>query len=97
MKLSDLKKRTKIIAIDLFGETLTVTYRPSNISPDIVDNDDIATVIASIVSEWDLLGENDQPYPINSASINALPVDFLASVLQAIVADAVPNGRTPGV
>lgn len=104
MKLSSLIKNERRLAIDLDGETLSVVYRPSKITPaaqeefaeavDRVGNGPAAaTMLARILVSWDLEGD-DGPYPHDEESLRALPLSFVGGVFGAIMRDLNPNAQT---
>lgn len=95
MKLANLKNRTKQISVEFAGETLTITYLPSRITPELAGQEDISAALAEIIERWDLLDDDSEAYPISKETLEKLPVDFLAAVLAAIIGDAVPNVPKP--
>ena len=46
--------------------------------------------------EWDLLGDDDQPLPINQDVLMRLPVRWLRDIFQTIIGDQREDFRQPG-
>lgn len=99
-KLSNLLAETTTIKVaDL---DLTITYRPSSITPETHDatmdllNDQrqpaaAAKSLAKTLVSWDLLDDKDKPYPITEEALRRLPVRILYKVFGAIQEDLSPN------
>jgi hypothetical protein len=102
-KLAQLLKDRRTLKISLGeGETLVVTYRPGAITPathdvtmDLVEQQRqpaaLAKSLALVIIDWDLIGDDDQPYPVTEEALRALPMSFLSDVFQAIQEDLSPN------
>lgn len=83
MKLSKLSNRTATCTLDIEGEPLTLTVRPYLMTPererlmsraetadDAVDS--LMTFFCDYVVSWDVTDDNDNPVPIEPASVGAL-------------------------
>jgi len=99
-KLSNLLAETVTIKVpDL---DMTITYRPGNVTPEAHDATmelldgkrqpaaAAKSLAASLVS-WDLVGDDDKPYPITEKALRKLPVHILFRVFGAIQEDLNPN------
>lgn len=102
-KLATIMADRRTVPVDLGdGETLTVTYRPSGVTPETeeqflgsVDQQRVggglAKFLAPILVGWDLTGEDEKPYPTTEKALRKLPLTFLNKVVTAITADMRPN------
>lgn len=106
MKISDLRKGQRTLAVDLDGETLTLTYRTGAVTPathdqalDLVEKQRVGAALARSLSlsllSWDLTDDNGAPYPVTEEALRELPVSFLDKVFTAIQEDLVPNDKKP--
>lgn len=64
--------------------------------------DIVPALVCQVVESWDLLGEDDEPFPLDPAQVAAsIPMAFLAAVLQGATATmgeapAAKSGKTSG-
>lgn len=105
LRLSQLRADMRSVTLDIEGESLTITYRPSAITPEAEDQlrdlsgqarpgAALAELLANLIAGWDLFGDDEQPLPITPETLRRLPTAFLASAMQAIAEDIRPNGRS---
>ena len=93
IRLSDLaagKCRTEA----RFGEdVVTLAYRPyldteieAAAEPDggRLTNDTVRRFLSAVLLEWDLLGDDGQPLPIDVETLRGVPIDILAPIFDAI-------------
>lgn len=102
MRVGQLVKDVRTVEIPIDGEPLSVTYRPSAITPatesammDEVDGSRAGSGLCKLLSKvlvgWDLVGDDDKPYPTTEAALRKLPIAFLGLVVQGITGDMRPN------
>lgn len=99
MKASQLIQTQKMTVVfeDLEGpvedRTINVTVNPGSLTPakqarlQAADEDDSATLaemIADLISEWDLLGDDGEVIPLTLESLMNTPILVLAMVLNAV-------------
>lgn len=105
MKVGQLVKDARTVAVDVEGEPLNVTYRPSEITPateaammDQVDGSraggGLCKLLAKVLVGWELVGEDEKPYPTTEAALRKLPIAFLGLVVKGITDDMRPNGQS---
>lgn len=98
VKLSDLLKNERTIKVDIQGTDLTVTYRPSSITPETQDvfyammekqrsGLALAEILTQRVVAWDLTDDEGEEIEISFDELKTIPVDVLAFVSNAILAD----------
>jgi len=88
-KLSDLLG-ARTIDCDVFGHTITVTYRlgerlPGTSSIDPFES--VVTTMVKLVESWDLEGDDGTPVPITEDALGGVPVPALRRVLNQILGD----------
>ncbi len=102
VRLADLVRDEREIVVDVGGETLTVVYRPSSITPETqdlfyerIEKNRTGTALAEILSQrlvsWDLVGEDGVVIEISADMLRKIPVDVLAFVSNAVIADMEAN------
>lgn len=95
---------TARVAIEVDGETLNVLYRPSGLTPAVQETlrelvqeqragMSLVTVLRGTLVEWDLLDEEGKPLPTDEATLQELPIVFLAQVAEAISEDMRPKEK----
>ena len=96
--LQDLKEDARSVEVDVKGEKLTITYRPSSYTPvterefrDALQSslpaNAMTGLLAGIMEEWDLLDENGHALPIDRESMDCLPTWFIGVVANTIMED----------
>lgn len=104
-RLAQILAETHTLIIDKY-DGLSVTYRPNALTPETHDaaiallekqrgGAAVAQSLALVLVSWDLIDENDQPYPTDEQSLRTLPNRFLEDVFTAIVNDQRPNPTKP--
>ncbi|MCE7982543.1 MAG: hypothetical protein DYG89_15235 [Caldilinea sp. CFX5] len=105
MKVGQLVKDVRTVVIDVEGEPLGVTYRPSEITPateaammDQVDGSraggGLCKLLTKVLIGWELVGDDEKPYPTTEAALRKLPIAFLGVVVKGITDDLRPNGTS---
>lgn len=107
IRLSDLKAATKTITIPVPGtdDTLTITYRLGEMTPERVDRLDelmeqphttseLWAMTLAIIVSWDLLDDEDQPIPVTPEAIASVPSPVLSWINRRIAEDAHANPPT---
>ena len=96
MKLSDLKRKTKIIQVKIDDECADVEYRVHAITPELLnelqtlgDMDGIMRQVEAVVASWDVLDDNGEKIPPSREAIlkYGIPLGFLTAVLRAVTDD----------
>lgn len=104
MRLSHVLADERNVTIEIDGEKLAVTYRPSSFTPEVEDaflstmdnrrsGNAMAQVLAGMLVGWDLQDEQGSVYPTTEAELRKLPMLFLGQVVEAIMEDIRPNAR----
>lgn len=107
VRVANLSANTKSVTIDIDGETLNITYRPSGMTPETEDRlhamaaerrggASLITLLVDVLASWDLLGNDERPYPITTESLAKLPTLFLSKVAEGIMQDIAPNPPSGG-
>lgn len=102
--LAGLNARRAVVKIKVDGETLTVTYNRSVITPNLQsrlresrdeEGGSLVRFTRDAVVEWDLLGEDGKPLPLDENTLGSVPSDILLLIETAIYEDLSPNSETP--
>jgi hypothetical protein len=102
VRLADLVRDEREIAVDVQGEVLNVVYRPSSITPESqdvfyerIEKNRTGTALAEILSQrlvsWDLVGNDGEVIDVSVESLRKIPVDVLAFVSNAVITDMEAN------
>jgi hypothetical protein len=105
-KLSDLAAPRKKITVGSGPDALTVEYNEAAWTPrferelrlirDDEEGDSAAlTLLARLLVGWDLAGDDGAPIGTDGESLAEVPSKIVRIVMDAIVADILPNGSTP--
>lgn len=105
IQLSQLKANTRTIIVPYYGDTVTVTYRPSVLTParesairegvQAGDNAPMLSAIAEMVIEWDVMGEDGEPLARTPQVLETLPSALLSAIFGEIGEDMSPKARKP--
>jgi len=94
IKVSQLSSPKRTVEVTFGEEKMNVTYRPSCVTPQFLDDlqqpqqgEAIAVSIEKLVVEWDLLNEQGKKLPAKKAIVKTLPIAFLMAVIKAITED----------
>lgn len=102
-KLASILKNDRDLTINLGdGEPLQVTYQPGAVTPETEDafmskadsqrgGLALAQFLCSVLTAWDLVGDDGKVYPITEKGLRKLPIAFLGMVVTAITNDMRPN------
>lgn len=108
VSFSNLVADQATVNIDIKGETLRVTYKPSNLSPaffqklgEELEDDDpqaFSKLFCEVVSSWDLEGPlgdvpAGQPVPLDPAHVSWVPGAILRFIIEQIGEDSTPKSR----
>jgi hypothetical protein len=108
--LSDVRKRVKVLEVDLDGDKLRLEYYPGESTPatyaDLLAKEEEAqpheaavflrNAICRLVAKWDLLSEPGKPLPLKPEALVVVPVRYLVAIWRAIDADLAPNPTSFG-
>lgn len=83
-QLTGQSERT--VKLQFLGEEINITYRPGAYTPEFEELT-IFDGLLRIVSAWDLLGDDGQPYPLTREALQVLPSPFLTAVWRRIAED----------
>lgn len=95
MKLSDLRKKTKKISIEIQGDTLNVEYRLNVVTPlflrelgSIEDSDEnITRQLQEVVASWDLLDDEGKEIKPTVELVQSIPRPFWMKFFDIILED----------
>ena len=106
IRFKDLKDKVRKVVVEWDDDTLAVEYRPGASTVEtaialqeaIKDEDGSPTLamvesFQEMVVSWDLLDEDDKPYPITTETLRKLPTYFLVEIMHAIAEDQNPTKR----
>jgi hypothetical protein len=104
ISLATVNARRATVKISIENETLNVTYNRSVITPDLqakikdwgeTDVGSLVLFTKAAVVEWDLLGEDGKPLPLDEKTLGAVPTDIHILIHRAIYTDIDPNADSP--
>lgn len=84
--MNDFTKRTKKIVVEFQGDSVEIEYFINAITPTFLAEKLVVNQVKIAISEWDVLDEDGNKLPVTE-SANLLSVDFLHTVIGAIVKD----------
>ena len=100
IRLADLRKERKTVTFPFADDTVTLTYTPGAVTPELearafaVDDPKterylggLADLLAEILLEWDLIGDDDQPFKPTRENLGKLSAAFLGATWRAITSD----------
>lgn len=98
MRVSDLVRDRRTVAVAVGAEVVNVTYAPSYHTPALAERLSVLSAstdkpqwmlefLAAALREWDVTDDAGAPYPITLESLMALPTVFLWAVLAAVLTD----------
>lgn len=101
-RLSQVVRDHVTLTIPLERESLSVTYRPSGITPAMQEaikeaettgslRDALYGPLCALLAEWDLLEDDGAPIEITPARLRTLPIGILIAVFRAVLDDLRPN------
>lgn len=102
VRVSAVRNATACVKVAVGDDELTVRYAPNRYTPRFEEqlqaagekSLSLARMVAALVIEWDLLGDEDEPYPLTQEALAELGVKFLSDVVGAIVRDVSPNPKS---
>jgi hypothetical protein len=86
IRMNDFTKRTKKIVVEFQGDSVEIEYFINAITPTFLAEKLVVNQVKIAISEWDVLDEDGNKLPVTE-SANLLSVDFLHTVIGAIVKD----------
>ena len=102
IELNQLKANTRAIIVPYFGDSVTLTYRPSVLTPNREseikaaasegDNSAMLEAISELVVEWDMLLDG-KPLPHTVDVLRELPSALLTAIFQGIGEDMAPKAK----
>ncbi len=105
LSLAQLKANLRTINVAYFDDNLSVTYRPSELTPQITSeiqdkvdagegNNVAVETLCRVMTAWDLTAEDGTMVPITPAELSALPGPLLLAIFEAIAEDGRPKPRS---
>lgn len=91
LSIKDLAADRRDIVVRYGEHEVHVTYRPSVITTEFLDRHRAASMnvmIADAVDKWDVVDEDDSPFPLTAERVGTLPVAFQRCVWwEGVIAD----------
>jgi hypothetical protein len=106
LKLSDLAVKVRNLAVDVGdGAVVNVVYKPHEMTlqdelliSNTEDAEDRVTLIigllARVVVNWDILGDDEKPLPVTVKTLGLLPSSVLLCIQAAIREDSGPKVKS---
>lgn len=98
-KLSTLARDQALVRIPIGAETLTVAYRPSKATPNLLrqiagasEVDGVLAPLAELLVSWDLVTDDEEPIPTTVDALGGVPMSVLAHVAEGIAGALSENG-----
>lgn len=106
ISIASLTADRRTIKVPFGDEHLTLVYKPSavNAKQEARELDERAKgqhilsqarSLAEIILSWDVLDDSGKPLPVNEETLAMLGLEVTAKLTQAILADLLPNQKTP--
>ena len=99
--LDHIRSDRKTFDLTYEGETGTITYRPSAVTPEVLDRmaagasgdssaaiESMCTVLVEIVEDWDLVGADGAKVPVTLENVKAMPFSFLTRIVAGFTKDS---------
>ncbi len=107
VRLSDLMRDTRTMTLPVGDDVLTVTYRPSGITPETEERlaklgqdqrlgASMIALLTETLTGWDLVDDKGKPLPITEAQLRKLPMRLLGDLVRAMTEDMRPNASSGG-
>ena len=104
ISLSSLRDERKQVRVRFGGESLMIWIYPDRLTNDVMDRyreaqeeprdyDEMAAAFGEVVDEWDLLGENGEPMPIDGATFRDISLRILNHIWAELVEAVTPKSR----
>lgn len=100
ISLSHIKNDKHTITVHYFGDECRVTYKPSALTPmvenalrEAEDNSVLIDTLCEMITDWEVLDEQNAPLPIEPDVLNTLPNALLGAILQGCREDMLPKSR----
>lgn len=95
LHLKSLSDDRATVAFDYLGETVHVTYRPHAVTPatygklrDEPVPQFLPKYLATVLVDWDVLGDDGEPIPTTEAALQDVPTRFLSEVFYRVGEDS---------
>jgi hypothetical protein len=107
VRLSHLAQDRRTCTIQVGDDTVTVTYRPGGVTPELEDQlrtclteqrggAALVALLTHCLVEWDVVDDRGAMIPPTASRLRQLPTLFLSRVAQAILEDLRPNAASGG-
>lgn len=100
VRLSELVNDSKTVAVSVGDFNINISYRPNAITmPALLRLDTMtdataaeqveimAEMLADFIGDWDILGDDDKPIPVNVETLKAMPYRLIMLIMDAIRSD----------
>lgn len=98
IKLSDLKKKSRRITLEVLGEPLAVEYRPGAITPELMSrlgDTPFVQLIPEVVSWWDLLDDDGEMLAISEETLTRDGFSEMNKAIAGAILDDIANPTMP--
>jgi hypothetical protein len=91
--VSALRRDQRVLSIQVGAETVEITYRPSGVTPALIeelsgpDGMSLPEFLSRLLSLWDVTDDAGEMWPLTVEALAELPVEFLRQVRDAIMED----------
>lgn len=87
IRLSDLRKKTRVIEVIFQDEPVSITYLVNAVTPELLsEKPDAVEQVKAVVSAWDIVDDQGKLL-LPSEIAEKLPTQFLNAVLTAVMDD----------
>jgi hypothetical protein len=100
IKLSDLNSNRRTVEFDWNGNDVHIEYRPSAITPifqsrvfkmDTKDSMNIVDAVCTMLTGWDVLGDDGNPIEITANILGSFPIEFVTRIVEVVFKDIKPG------
>jgi hypothetical protein len=106
VRLSELVNDSKTVSVAVGDHVVNIAYRPNAITmPALLRLDTMSTataaeqveimadMLANFIARWDILGDDNQPIPVTTVTLKALPYRLIMLIMDAIRNDTEAETR----
>lgn len=103
VSLSDLRNNSRNVRIYFGGSDLNVEVFPHRLTNEVLDRfrdaaedrdyDEMAAAFGEVVTAWDLLGDDEQPMPIDGKTFRTVSTSVINHIWTEIAEAVTPKSR----
>ncbi len=99
ISLNHLRNDKRNITASYFGDTVDISYKPSELTPTVEDeireNDQgtVVKIFCKLITKWDVVDENGEELPVTPEVVGDMPSAFLNALIFACRDDMIPKAR----